>query len=150
MERFSWFALACTIAMGLAMPVGAVEERATQVAVAASLDGTTWEVKVTPDEGSQKQPDVKVFDNTLIFQNGRLTSTECSKKGFTPSAYSPSPSGNGLSFRSQQASQNVGKTDWVGQATGEDIKGTMTLTKQDGSIIRYNFEGTKAAKASGT
>ncbi|MGH2398163.1 MAG: hypothetical protein ACRDFW_14565, partial [bacterium] len=139
MRRFSLFALVCAATLGLAMPVGAVEEQPTQVAAAtSSLDGTTWQVKVTPDEASKNQPDAQAFDNTLSFQNGQLTSSECTKAGFNPSAYSPSPAGNGWTFRSQQANQKVGKTEWVGQATGENIKGTMSLTKNDGSRIQYN------------
>jgi hypothetical protein len=144
MSRFGTVAaaLACAVAYGVMAPVaGATEEAQTQIAAASSLDGTTWNVKVTPDQAAAQEGE-KAFDDTLVFENGQVTMTECVKHGFTPSAYSP---GQGPStFKAEQMSQDAGKTEWTGATTGENIQGIMTWTKKDGKILKYNFQGQKA------
>ena len=52
-----------------------------------SLDGSAWDVVVTPDEAAAKKSE-KVFKDTLLFDDGRVTMTTCLEYGFTASPYS--------------------------------------------------------------
>ncbi len=139
--------LSVTMLVGsVALCQAASEEQSAgiKLAAASSLDGTTWSVKLTPDEAA-KQKNEKGFNDTLIFQGGKVTMTECIKRGFPSSAYAPGDAAQPSSFKAEQASQTEGKTRWVGAVANNAIKGTMIWTKNDGTVVNYTFEGTQAA-----
>jgi len=85
----------------------------------------------------------KPFDDSLIFKDGRVTMSACVKMGFAPSLYTTIPAGSSWSFLTRQMSTAQGQTRWVATFTGEAVKGTMTWTKQDGTILHYTVEGKK-------
>jgi hypothetical protein len=53
-------------------------------------------------------------------------------------AYSPAK------FTCTQTSDKEGKLDWSGFTTGQDLTGTLTWTKADGTVIHYDLTGNKA------
>ena len=106
------------------------------------LDGTTWQVNVTPDTASAKDGE-KSFNDTLIFDDGKVVMTECLKYGFGASAYTTSQAGEKWSFKTEQKSPEKGNSQWSGEITGESIRGDMSWTKKDGESFHYAFEGKK-------
>ncbi len=111
----------------------------------ASLNGSSWNVKVTPDAQAVAAGE-KTFDDTLIFKEGKLTATACVKEGFAPSDYKPMSESKDSAFTALQTSAKQGSTDWHGavQKTGS-IEGTMVWTRLDGKIVHYTFAGKKRA-----
>lgn len=114
-----------------------------QAATNAGLDGTRWKIRAVPDEAARKQGE-KASRDTLIFQDGRMTSTACTRYGFSASSYTANQSGGSWAFNAEQTSDKQGKTAWSGQANGETINGTMVWTTKDGRTVRYAFEGKPA------
>ncbi len=109
----------------------------------SDLEGTSWTVKVTPDALAKKKGE-KSFDDTLIFANGTVTMTACVKAGFAPSGYTASRAGEVWLFKTEQTSKKEGQTVWFASLSGSAIKGTMTWTKPDGTILHYAVEGKNA------
>ena len=130
----------------MAMGIGAAKVSAEDVKIAASspLDGTKWTVKVTPDEESAKKGE-KAFDDTLMFKNNKVTMSACVKKGFKASEYTATQVGQTWNFSTEQTSTLHGKSEWKAEITGDVIKGTLTVTKKDGSVLNYTFDGKKKA-----
>lgn len=107
-----------------------------------SLDGTQWSIKVTPDEAAMKRGE-KVFDDTLMFDSGKVSMSECVKYGFTASDYTVTGKSDAWVFKTQQKSLKEGTTSWEGEVKGGRVTGSMIWTKLDGTILRYTFEGPK-------
>ena len=118
-----------------------------QAVATSPLEGMTWQVKVTPDAATAQKGE-KPFDDTLIFQDGKVTMTACAKAGFASSAYTASPAGDTWSLTTQQMSNDQGETKWIANLSGNSIKGELIWTKQDGTILHYTFAGKKTAKSS--
>lgn len=103
----------------------------------------TWKIKVTPDAAS-KEAGEKEFEDTLIFEGGKLTATECVPYGFNPSPYSTYQYRAASSFESKMTSDEHGTAVWSGEVstdTPDQIGGTKVWTKKDGNAIRYTFTG---------
>ena len=109
------------------------------------LDGTEWPVKVTPNFMAAQHGE-KLFDDAFVFANGKVTLTACAKSGFAPSAYDASPTGpSAWKVMTKQESPTAGKTAWIGMIHGDAITGTLAMTKKDGTIEHYTFEGKRTA-----
>ena len=73
MSRFVALALVCGL-------------YAAPEAASLKLDGSEWRVTVTPDAKTAAKGE-KAFNDTLIFNAGKMTATACSAYGFKPSNY---------------------------------------------------------------
>lgn len=133
--------------LSLCSASGAAETAVIQTASASVLEGTTWPIKLTPDETAAKQGE-KPFDDSLIFKDGKVTMSACVKSGFSASIYTAVPVGPAWTFATEQVSDAQGTTAWTAEIAGNAVKGTMAWTKKDGTILHYSFEGTKAAAPS--
>jgi hypothetical protein len=134
--------VAALLALAAAPAVMAAAQ--TQV-MGGPLDGTKWNVKVTPDEAAMKKGE-KVFDDVLVFDGGYVSMSECLKYGFKASKYTADKSGDGWSFQTEQMSKKQGKSIWTADVMGDAVKGKMVWTKADGTVLGYMFEGRKAVK----
>jgi len=115
----------------------------SQPSAASPLEGSKWTVKVTPDKAAMDKGE-KVFDDTLIFEDGKVSMTECVKVGFAASSYSTSKMQDHWMFKTDQMSEKEGKSAWTAQIKGDTIKGKMQWTKKDGTVLSYSFEGKKS------
>ena len=113
---------------------------------ATALEGTKWQVTVTPDAAAKKAGE-KASKDTLIFKNGHMTSTACVKYGFSATPYTATASGQGASFQTTQSSKKEGTMVWSGQAVGNTISGTTMWTKKNGEMLHYQFSGKKTSKS---
>jgi len=115
---------------------------------AASLDGTAWKVKVTPDAAA-KAAGMSGFKNRFEFNNGMVHMTECAKSGYKDSAYESSEAGGLTTWSTEQMSdrkKDGGKTHWEGAIKGNDIEGTDIWTDPSGKSYKFTFKGQKITK----
>jgi Zn ribbon nucleic-acid-binding protein len=131
-----------TVFLSLAVQVPAQQPKPAM----ASLDGTNWQVKVTPDEAAAKKGE-KAFDDTIVFKDGKVSMSECVKVGFAASAYTATKTADGWSFKTEQTSDKEGKAVWNGTTKGDTCKGTLVWTKKDGTVLNYTFDGKKVEGA---
>ena len=130
----------------IALGMGMVRASATTAASTLPLNGTRWGVKVVPDTQATERGE-KPFTDILIFKDGKVTMSACVKYGYAASPYTLSPAGEHWAFKTEQVSEKDGKTVWIGDITGNTIKGTLAWTKKsDGVAYYYTFEGKKAGK----
>ena len=113
------------------------------VHAATALDGTKWQIVVTPDAAAKKAGE-KVSKDTLIFKGEQMTSTACVKYGVAHSAYTAAGTSAPPSFQAEQTSAKEGKMTWSGQVTGGTVSGTAVWTKKNGQVLNYSFSGKKA------
>jgi len=100
----------------------------------------TWNITLSPSDTGGKQ-----FDEVLTFANNQLSAKVMATHGFGPAPYDEDIRGLGQSkFSCKQTSDTEGKIDWQGYTTGQDLTGTMTWTKKDGSVVHYDFTGSKS------
>ena len=112
------------------------------VQAATPLDGTKWQITITPDAAAKKAGE-KVSKDMLIFQGGQMTSTACVKYGFAHSAYTAAGTSAAPSFQAEQTSAKEGKMTWSGKVSGDTIGGTASWTKKNGRMLHYRFAGKK-------
>ncbi len=129
--------------VGVGIVMCAVMGTLNAAAASSGLEGTTWKVRVIPDQAAAKQGE-KPFNDALIFQDGKVTMSACVKSGFAASAYTASSSNKGWDFKTQQASKKAGQTVWTATITGHTIKGAMVWTKNNGTVLHYAVEGKQA------
>ena len=112
------------------------------VVKAATLDGTKWKVKVTPDKAAADKGE-KEFDDELIFADGKFTSSACLSHGFKPSKYKYESEDNEAEFEVEQVSDKEGVATWLGQVMGTNTVGRLAWKKKDGTNLAYDFNGSK-------
>ena len=113
--------------------------------MAQPFEGTKWKVTVTPEDGSAGE---KEFQTVLEFKGGKFTSSECAKVGYKPVEYKEemSPGGLAASFTAEPVSEKDGKAKWHGNVTAGEMRGEMTLTKKDGTVVEYTIKGERLPK----
>jgi hypothetical protein len=106
------------------------------------LDGTSWKVDVEPDSMAKDKGE-KQFKETLTFADGNIT-LSAPKVGTEASPYSVMKSGEkDMTFKAERSSSGEGTSVWTGTVHGNDVEGKMIMTKNDGSVLTYNFKGNK-------
>jgi hypothetical protein len=105
-----------------------------------------WSVTLVPSGTDANQPGVKQFDETLTFTTNQFSTKVLAQCGFGPTDYQEDSTGYGPSkFSCTQTSDKEGKIAWQGTSTGQDITGTLVWTRKDGSVIHYDFQGSKSS-----
>ncbi|OGR89830.1 MAG: hypothetical protein A3J74_04995 [Elusimicrobia bacterium RIFCSPHIGHO2_02_FULL_57_9] len=102
------------------------------------MDGTSWDVKVSPESlFSFSQRGTLVFENGMLSLSGRLAS------GFTPALYL-SKDGRGLADQAWNASLSSaqdGIINWQGFVRGDRIEGIAVWWTKNGKPKRFSFKG---------
>jgi hypothetical protein len=100
-----------------------------------------WKVTITPDDMSA----AKEFDDVFFFDPGfkfRVKSLE--SRGYKPAEYEQDVRAVGpAKFTATLVSDSDGKMDWQGTAAANEMRGTMTWTKKDGTQLTYSFHGSR-------
>src|SRR2546423_15699895 len=103
-----------------------------------------WKVTVEPDEDARKAGE-KTFEDTLVFQGGQFTAEACKKRGFGPCTYEEDTRRFGpATFTAEPTSEKEGKAKWTGTLMADQIQGELTWTKKDGTVLHYQYKGSKA------
>lgn len=125
--------------MSLALLLSSVAMAGHEVAV---LDGTSWKVEVEPDSMAKDKGE-KQFDETLTFADGSVT-LSAPKVGFAASPYTVTKAGEkDFTFKAERDSVGEGQSVWTGTVHGKSLEGKMIFTKNDGTVLTYNFHGSK-------
>jgi hypothetical protein len=107
------------------------------------FEKTKWKIAVEPDDDSRKSGGKK-FDDTISFKGNKLESEELKKHGFEPGAYEGDVRGGAMgTFKATQTSEKEGKAEWSGTITASEMKGELTWTKADGTVLKYSYTGSK-------
>jgi hypothetical protein len=104
----------------------------------------SWTVTVTPDEDAARTE--KEFKDTLTFKGMQFTAEKFNKQhGIKPAEYTEDTrSGLAATFKCEAKSETGdGTVVWTGQSTGGQLKGELTWTKKDGTVVKYSFTGEK-------
>ncbi len=112
------------------------------VALAASpLDGTQWQIKLT--NTAAKTPS----EDRIRFEKGRFISPLFQPKGFPTSNYTlTEEKGGPVIWETMQTSQAEGTLSWRGELGGQTMRGIASWRKPDGTVVNYNFAGSKVAE----
>jgi hypothetical protein len=107
------------------------------------FEKTKWKIAVEPDDDARKAGGKK-FDDTISFKGNKLESEELKKKGFEAGVYEGDVRGGAIgTFKATQTSEKEGKAEWSGTITASEIKGELTWTKADGTVLKYSYTGSK-------
>src|SRR5687768_4412189 len=119
----------------------------TLARMAQPFEGTKWKITVTPDDEAAAAG-AKEFETVIEFKGGKFSSSECAKVGFKPVEYKEetSPGGFAANFTAEPESVKEGKAKWHGNATAGEMRGEMTWTKKDGTVLNYLIRGERLAK----
>jgi hypothetical protein len=137
----------CTTTFALALIIAALIALAplALARMGQPFEGTKWKVTVTPEDPSGG---AKEFQTVLEFKGGKFTSSECAKLGYKPVEYKEemSPGGLAANFTAEPVSEKDGKAKWHGNVTAGEMRGEMTLTKKDGTVVEYTIRGERLPK----
>lgn len=114
----------------------------TASASAGLLDGTAWEVQVTPTRQTAAKG-AKPFEDVLTFSRGRLTSRELKRSGIGAVDYSAKGTKDFLNWETAPVLRERNKAEWGGVIKEENIKGTLKWVTRDGRVLYYYLNGEK-------
>ncbi len=105
----------------------------------------TWKINIMPDEDARNAGEKKEIEDKVTFKGSKFVSARWKKEHrFEPVDYEEdSRSGLIAKFTAKPKSKTGGTMEWTGTATGNAIKGEITWTKLDGTVLKYSFEGEK-------
>ena len=106
------------------------------------MDGTSGQVQVVPEPAAVEKGATE-FADKITFSDGKFSSTYFSAKGFKSAPYRGEIEPNEAEFEVEQISETEGVISWLGEIRGKQILGRLKWQKKDGSLLSYNFEGTK-------
>src|SRR5881628_2450707 len=110
---------------------------------ASSLDGTQWQIKLTT--ATVKTPS----EDRIRFEKGRFTSPLFRPKGFSTSNYTlTEEEGGPVIWETMQTSEAEGTLSWRGELGGDAMHGVASWRKPDGTVVNYNFAGSKLVEPS--
>ena len=114
-------------------------------ALAESALVGAWKITITPDDDARQAGEKKEIEDTITLKGSKFVSAKWKKDHkFEPVDYEEdSRRGPVAKFTAEPESKLGGKMKWTGQVTGNAIKGEITWTKLDGTILNYAYEGEK-------
>ena len=117
---------------------------APAVARADALVGT-WKIKILPDDDAIKAGEKKEIEDKVTFKGSKFTSARWKKDHKFEAVDYEEDSRRGViaKFTARPQSKTGGKMEWTGTATANTMKGEITWTKADGTVLKYTFEGEK-------
>jgi hypothetical protein len=132
MMKLALLALLCTFVV------------APRLALADALVGT-WKIKITPDEDARKAGEKKEIEDKITLKGSKFTSERWKKEHkFDAVDYEEDTRRGPIAkFTAKPESKTGGKMEWTGTVTSGVMKGEITWTKPDGTVLKYTFEGEK-------
>jgi hypothetical protein len=98
-----------------------------------------WKMTITADDTGKETTD------NVTFKGGKFNSANQAKDGFDDATYEDKPTPAGISAQFDVTLTNkAGDTaKWSGLSTGNEMTGTLVVTKKDGAVISYTIKGSK-------
>ena len=108
-----------------------------RVQVNALLNGTRWTIQLRP---MFAPPSSAVLHDTLIFQEGNVTSERLAARGFLPSAFTLTIGENHApEWEAMQRSAQDGIAYWRGELREDVIQGIIDIYPLNGETQNYTF-----------
>jgi hypothetical protein len=102
-----------------------------------------WRVTITPDSDAASAGE-REFEDTLEFKGVTFTAEGFKERGFEAVEYESDTRGLvAASFTAKPRSKTDGDAVWSGFTTGQDIQGELVWTRNDGTIVRFTYKGTR-------
>ena len=118
------------------------EEKQKQTQKSPPLDGSEWQLTLTPSSESNKKE--KESSDTLTFEKGKITSKQMSAKGFPSSNYTlTEKEGEGVVWETMQTSDSGEVSFWHAQVQGPSMRGILSHHPSKGDPKDYSFSGQK-------
>lgn len=109
--------------------------------VRAQLDGTQWDVEITPLGGGEK---AKPKKDTLSFKGRQLTSAWLAKEGYPDSNFSLTIGEDGtVIWETMQSKEGAGVVFWRGELSGSRVQGVLSKRPVEGASEDYSFHGSE-------
>jgi hypothetical protein len=120
-----------------------------RVARAADALVGTWKIKISPDEDARRAGEKKDIEDRITLKGSTFVSERWKKDHkFEPVAYEEDTRRYGIAqFSAKPESKTGGKMEWSGMVAASEMKGEITWTKPDGTVLKYTFQGEKAPPA---
>ena len=105
----------------------------------SKLNGTEWSIYVKPLSTTGK-----AFQDTLTFEERKVSSQQLSKKGYPASNYTLRVQNNDqASWDTMQSNTDESIALWSAQITGDSIRGNLNKRPKKGSAENYTFSGSR-------
>ena len=144
-NRFARLAILVVAALVLSSPALATAKgkstgntRHKPAPAPAPPEAGRWTVNVVPESETASKGE-KEFDDTLVLNKGKFSSTACIPYGFGTVPYRVEAG----TWIANMESPKEGKAHWHAEVTGDSISGKMTWTKPDGTVLSYAFSGAR-------
>lgn len=103
----------------------------------SDIEKTEWRVEITPEGAT-----IPHHIDRLRFEKGGFVSIIFERKGFASSPYTLSEKGGGLIvWDAKQKSETEGALNWHGELQGNVLKGTLTWSQPDGTVVAHSLSG---------
>ena len=122
---------------------------APRVARAADALVGTWKIKITPDDDARRAGEKKDIEDRITLKGSTFVSERWMKEHkFEAVTYEEDTRRYGIAqFSAKPESKTGGKMEWSGMVAASEMKGEITWTKPDGTVLKYTFQGEKAPPA---
>jgi hypothetical protein len=109
----------------------------------------TWKIKITPDDDARRAGEKKEIEDRITLKGSTFVSERWRKEHkFEPVQYEEDTRRYGIAqFSAKPQSKTGGTMEWTGMVAASEMKGEITWTKPDGTVLRYTFQGEKAPAA---
>ena len=120
-----------------------------RVARAADALVGTWKIKISPDEDARRAGEKKDIEDRITLKGSTFVSERWKKEHkFEAAPYEEDTRRYGIAkFSAKPESKTGGKMEWSGMVAASEMKGEITWTKPDGTVLKYTFQGEKAPPA---
>ena len=139
--------LALAVAWAADEPAPATDQRKEAQAQAASqLNGSSWSLELTPMSGDKPKKPLK---DTVQFDQGKVTSSSLSSKGYPSTNYTLTVGDDGIPvWETMQTSASEGVVFWRGELHGETMTGVLSKHPAEGAAEDYSFAGQRVGGSS--
>ena len=109
----------------------------------------TWKIKISPDEDARRAGEKKDIEDRITLKGSTFVSERWKKEHkFEAAPYEEDTRRYGIAqFSAKPESKTGGKMEWSGMVAASEMKGEITWTKPDGTVLKYTFQGEKAPAA---
>ena len=121
-------------------------KKAREAAAIAGLNGTIWEIELTPMSG---EPGKRSIKETLRFDQGTVTAEHLASEGYPASNFTLTIGHDEIPiWETMQTIEGKGVVFWRGELHGQTLSGVLSKHPVEGATEDYAFVGRPSAGSS--
>ncbi len=114
-------------------------KKAREAAAIAGLNGTIWEIELTPMSG---EPGKRPVKETLRFDQGKVTAERLASEGYPASNFTLTIGNDEIPvWETMQTGEGKGVVFWRGELHGQTLSGVLSKHPVEGTTEDYSFVG---------